>query len=99
MMPVNKYMLCDAQYDSKGDFNALLFEKYVPIIAVNKRKTKNPRELTKYEAKIYKKRVRIEHTNNIFKYNRRCLCRFDRNVDTFIGSIYVSMIDLILRKI
>ena len=73
----------------------------MPIIAVNKKNTKykEVRELTKKELKIYKKRLSIEHTNNKFKVHRRCICRHDRYIEAFYGSIYISLIDTILNML
>ena len=49
--------------------------------------------------KIYNKRIGIEHCNNIFKSCRRCICRYDKNIDTFEGSVYMSLISYILNFI
>ena len=78
-----------------------LIEKgYIPIIAVNKKNKKfNNRKLSNNEKEKYKKRIKIEHTNKNFKDHRRCNCRYDRNLDSFYGSTYVSLIDNILKHI
>jgi len=98
----NRYkhiILADSMYDSNEVIKELIKLNYKPIIAINKRNTKFTaiRKLTKEEIKIYKQRLHIEHINNTFKTNRRCICRYDRIINTFYGSIYFSLIDTILN--
>lgn len=94
-----KIMLADGLYDSKEVMDTLEALGYTPIIAVNKKNTKYKeiRKLTSKEKEIYKNRICIEHTNNKFKVHRRCICRYDRYIEAFYGSIYVSLIDTILN--
>ena len=46
---------------------------------------------------INSKKEYIEHTNNKFKNHRRCICRYDRFIEAFYGSIYISLIDSVLN--
>ncbi len=94
-----KIILADSGYDSKQVINKLKTLGYAPIIAVNKRNNKyrKIRKLTRNEQSLYKNRIIIEHTNNKFKVHRRCICRYDRYIEAFNGSIYISLIDTILN--
>ena len=79
----------------------MLNNKYVYIIPPNIKNTKYKKveKLTKKEKKIYTKRIKIEHTNSWLKNYRRMNCRYDRNIDTFYGSLWISLIGIIVRKI
>lgn len=96
-----KYILADSMYDEKEVIEKIKCLNYDPIISVNKRnsKFKKCRTLDKNKLKMYKKRMKIEHFNNKFKVHRRCNCRYDRNIDTFYCSVYVSLIDSVLYSI
>ena len=92
-------ILADSLYDCKDVIDKLVSLGYTPIIAINKRNTKfkKIRKLTQKEKEKYKKRIYIEHTNNKFKNHRRCICRYDRFIEAFYGSIYISLIDSVLN--
>lgn len=97
-----KFLLADSIYDIREFKDKLLNNRYVSIISPNIKNTKNKillkfKKLSKSEIKIYKKRIKIEHTNNKLKCCRRLNCRYDRNVDTFYGSIWLTLIDMILK--
>ena len=95
------YMLADGIYYVKQIKDLLLNNKYVYIIPSNIKNTKYKKveKLTKKEKKIYTKRIKIEHTNSWLKNYRRMNCRYDRNIDTFYGSLWISLIGIIARKI
>ena len=93
-------MLADSIY--VNEVKSLLFnEGYEYIINPNRKiqNTKKYKKLTQKQIKIYSKRIRIEHTNSILKTYRRLNCRYDRNPDTFYGSLWVALIGIIIRKI
>jgi hypothetical protein len=94
-------MLADGLYDTKEIVNKLSTLGYTPIIAVNRKNTKykEVRKISKKDLTTYKKRLSIEHTNNKFKVHRRCICRYDRYIEAFYGSIYISLIDTILNML
>jgi hypothetical protein len=95
------YMLADGIYYVEEIKNLLFNNRYVYIIPPNKKNTKYKKiiKLTKKEKKIYAKRIKIEHTNSLLKSYRRLNCRYDRNIDTFYGSLWVSLICIIAKKI
>jgi hypothetical protein len=96
-----KFMLADSIYDVNEVKNLLLHEGYEYIISPNRKNTKyiKIQNLTKIQRKIYAKRIKIEHTNSILKNNRRLNCRYDRNINTFYGSLWIGLISLISKKI
>jgi len=95
------YMLADSIYYVEEIKNLLFNNGYVYIIPPNRKNTKYKKivKLTKKEKKIYAKRIKIEHTNSLLKSYRRLNCRYDRNLDTFYGSLWISLIGIITHKI
>ena len=93
-------MLADSIYYVNEVKNLLTNEGYEYIINPNRKNTKYKEieKLTPKQLKIYTKRIRIEHTNNILKTYRRLNCRYDRNLDTFYGSLWIALIGIIIRK-
>jgi hypothetical protein len=96
-----KYMLADGIYYVENIKELLLNNGYVYIIPPNKKNAKyiKIKKLTKKETKIYSKRIKIEHTNQKLKCCRRLDCRYDRNIDTFYGSLWMTLIGIITKKI
>ncbi len=96
-----KYMLADGIYYVNEVKNLLLNNGYEYIISPNKKNTKfkEVEKLTVKQLGIYSKRIRIEHTNSILKSYRRLNCRYDKNLDTFYGSVWMALIGIIVQKI
>lgn len=96
-----KYMLADGIYSVNNVKELLKDNDYVYIIPPNKKNTKyiKIKKLNKKEIIIYSKRIKIEHTNNRLKMYRRLNCRYDRNIDTFYNSLWLSLINIIISKI
>lgn len=95
-----KYILADSMYDSSEVIDRLKKLGFIPIINKNKRNNKGKiYKMSQSEKNIYSKRIKIEHTNNLFKNSRRCYCRYDRNIDTFFASIYCSLIYTLISKL
>ena len=92
-----KYMLADSGYDTNDIKQILNDLNFTSIIANNKRRKKQRIIFNAKYKRIYSKRIKIEHTNELFKTNRRCNCRYDKNINTFEVSIYLSLVDLILK--
>ena len=93
-------MLADSIY--VNEVKSLLFnEGYEYIINPNRKniKYKEIEKLIQKQIKIYAKRIRIKHTNSILKTYRKLNCRYDRNLDTFYGSLWLALIGIIIRKI
>lgn len=89
--------MADSGYDTKSLRDKLIELGYKPIIAKNKRNSKTNNDMSINDKLKYKKRILIEHTNNILKNYKRCLCRFDRLIRSFNGSICLSLIDIIIK--
>ena len=94
------YMLADSIYYVNEIKDLLSSNNYVYIIPPNIKNTKYKKieKLTPQEKRVYSKRIKIEHTNSILKNYRRINCRYDRNLDTFYGSLWMSLIGIIVRK-
>jgi transposase len=93
-----QYFLADPGYDSKEIRKVLEDLNYEPIIAQNRRNTKDPAKLIKltaHEETIYKKRLKIENTFSKIKMNRRLCLRYDSKIESFIGFLYLSFIKMI----
>jgi len=92
------YFLADPAYDSSAIRSKLKKLNYKPIIAKNKRNTKDPSKivkLSKSEIKMYRKRLAIERTFNKIKFNKRLCQRYDSKIETFVGFIYLALIKLL----
>jgi|LakMenEpi03Aug12_release.lakeMendotaPanAssembly.Ray.scaffolds.fasta_scaffold344640_1 hypothetical protein len=96
----NEYFLADSAYDWNKLKEKLIKMKYVPIIGNNKRNNKMNHDslFTSEEKKVYRERIKIEHTNRIIKNHRRVNCRYDRTIESFQESLLLSFIDLILNQ-
>jgi len=93
-----QYFLADPGYDSKEVRKALEDLNYEPIIAQNRRNTKDPAKLIKltvHEREIYKERLKVEITFSKIKMNRRLCLRYDSKIESFIGFLYLSFIKMI----
>lgn len=96
-----KYFLGDKGYCSYIFRKMLIDRCYIPIIDYNNRNTKNPekiKSLSKDELKIYKNRIKIEHTFGKLKSNcRRIDTRYDNKLDTYNGFVFMGNILHILN--
>ena len=95
------FLLADSGYDTKDNSDAIKEKHYKPLIWFNKRNTKDVKKMRKFNAEqqeLYKKRTKIEHTNGLIKSTRRLNVRYDRNKNTLYGSVYMALIDLIIKQ-
>ena len=96
-----KYFLADKGYDSSKVKNMLTNKKYVPIIPVNKRNTKDINKLkvmNKEHKKIFKKRIIIENTFGILKgAYKRLDSRYDKYVTNYESFMFLAFIFLIQK--
>lgn len=97
-----KYMLADKGYDSNKITNILKGKGYTPIIAYNKRNTKDItkiRTMNKKEKILYKRRIIIEQIFMKLKRCKRINIRYDRKMKTYEGFVLLGVIDLIIKHI
>ena len=91
-------LLADSAYDSSKLTNILDENDIKYLIAKNNRNSHTKEIMTDKEKLIYKKRIKIKHTNNSIKIHRRIACRYDKTVKSLYQSLYLSFIGLILQK-
>lgn len=86
-----KFFLADKGYDSLNLRKKLTENNFIPIIAFNKRNTKDPKKLktlTPKQKKMYKRRIKIEMVFGLLKRSyKRVRVRYDKystNYDSFL---------------
>jgi hypothetical protein len=98
-----QYMFADKGYDTDEIRTELNNRGYTPIIDYNARNTKDETKLKKLTAKEkekYKKRLGVEHIFAKIKgHNRRLGYRYERNIISFSGFIFMAFIKLISVKV
>lgn len=95
-----QYMLADAGYDSANVQNLLIQKGYVPIIAHNRRNTKDPSKIKKFnklQKCKYKKRIIVENAFSWIKKNKRLLMRFDKLSTSYLSFVYLALTKIIFR--
>ena len=71
---------------------------YDPLIAQNKRATKNPNKIIVFNDtynELYKNRLVVERTFNKMKNDRKICLRYESKIENFIGFVYLSLIKLL----
>ena len=107
-----KYFIADAGYNSKNNMEYLENKGYVPIIWYNKRNTKNKKIIeqnkikgnklkkykTRYKAEIFFSQLFLRNRRRIDTKIPRLAKIYDSNIENFINSIYLSIIDIAFGK-
>lgn len=91
-----KHFLADAGYDSNKIREKLKSLGYTPLIARNKRNNRRKiPKMAKKDKKVFKKRIKVEHTFGKIKSNKRILNRYDKKIANFIGFVYLALIKIL----
>ena len=98
----NSYFLADKGYDFlKQRVREMLIKNNLkPIIAFNKRNTKDInkiKKLNEIENKIYKKRIYVENMFSKIKNYRRLNVLYERNINSYTNLLYLAFYDIILK--
>lgn len=99
---INSIFMADSGYDSSYiyELNKSIFKK--SIIKPNNRNTKNKikkRKLNESEEQLYKKRIKVEHTNQKIKAYRRLNYVYEKEIKNYNQFIYLSLNDILIKKI
>ena len=99
---INSIFMADSGYDSSYiyELNKEIFKK--SIIKPNNRNTKNEikkRKLNKSEEQLYKKRIKVEHTNQKIKAYRRLNFVYEKEIKNYNQLIYLCLNDILIKKI
>jgi len=99
-----RYMMGDKIYDTEEVRNKIKDNNITPIIAANKRNTKdkeklNMKKLSKNHKKIYRKRIKVENSFSWIFKNRRTNRRWDKHCSTYLGFVYFALINIISKRI
>ena len=94
--------MADSGYDSSiiYELNKKIFKK--SIIKPNNRNTKNKskiRKLNESEEQLYKKRIKIEHTNQKIKAYRRLNFVYDKEIKNYNQFVYLSLNDIMMKNV
>jgi len=98
----NSIFMADSGYDSSYiyELNKVIFKK--SIIKPNNRNTKNEkkkRKLNESEEQLYKKRIKVEHTNQKIKAYRRLNYVYEKEIKNYNQLIYLCLNDILIKKI
>lgn len=98
---INSIFMADSGYDSSHIYklNSKIFKK--SIIKPNNRNTKNEnkkRKLNDEEEKIYKKRIKIEHTNQKIKAYRRLNFVYEKEIINYNQMMYLCLNDILFKN-
>ena len=101
----DKFFIADAAYDSSNIRDALIKNKIGKLICdKNKRNTKDPNKLKKYQLNLHtkmllKKRSKVEHTNNILKKNKTINVRYEKYSVNYNSFVLIAIMKLAFNKI
>ena len=93
-----RLFLADPAYDSKEIRLKIKDMNYDPLIAQNKRATKDINKIIIFNDvynELYKKRLVVERTFNRIKNDRKICLRYESKIKNFIGFVYLSLIKLL----
>jgi len=98
-----RYMLADKIYDTINVRKKIVELNINPIIASNIKNTKDPeklkmKHLSDHQKIIYKKRIIVENTFSWLFKNRRLSRRYDKNVSSYMGFLYMGFMKIILKR-
>jgi len=96
-------MLADKIYDTINVRKKIVELNINPIIASNIKNTKDPeklkmKHLSDHQKIIYKKRIIVENTFSWLFKNRRLSRRYDKNVSSYMGFLYMGFMKIILKR-
>jgi hypothetical protein len=99
-----KYYVADSGYYTEQILRYLKENGFVAVIKGNKKNTKDENKLkkfkmTKYQQYIYNKRFIIEDTNANIKSFKLVQTRMDRNCKSFENSLFIALINKVLKYI
>ena len=99
---INSILMADSGYDSSiiYELNKKIFKK--SIIKPNNRNTKNElkiRKLNESEEQLYKKRIKMEHTNQKIKAYRRLNFVYDKEIKNYNQFVYLSLNDIMMKNV
>ena len=99
-----RYFLADSIYDTDDIHEKIKSLNIIPIIAYNKRNTKDEsiiraKQLSNHHKIIYKKRIIIENVFSWVYKNRRTSCRYDKKVINYMSFLYMALIKIILKRL
>lgn len=100
----SKYYCADSGYDTIFISNYLKENNIIPLIPMNRRKTKDiniikSRKFSQYHNSIYAKRFNIESTNAYIKSFKLIQTRMDRTSFIFYGSLIISFMGKLLHNL
>jgi transposase len=96
----NSIFMADAGYDStilRNSLNNIFFKVIIPFNKRNTKDAKKIKNLTNEDKKEYKKRIKIENMFSKIKSYRRLNTLYEKHINNYIGFIYLSLIDIILK--
>ena len=101
LLPTNKviFFMADKAYHSKNISNYFNEKNIKVLIPPKKNKTKNVKQFTLKQHKLYKNRLLIEHLFKDIKRFKRLNMIFDANHSTFLGFIYLALTAISINKI
>lgn len=96
-----QYFLADGGYDSSSNITLLKNKGYIPIIAHNKRNTKNINKIKKFttqDKKIYKKRIIVENYFSWIKKSPKLMFCSERNPSNYLQLLLIKTSILIFNR-
>jgi transposase len=88
-------LLADKAYEGRDIRSSLKLQNYKLVIPPKK----NCKKRYPFNKKLYRKRIRVEHAFQKIKAFRRIQIRYDSNIDTFLGFIYLATSFLIFNNL
>lgn len=99
-----RYLLADSIYDTSKIKSKIKSFKIEPIIAPNKRNTKDKakilrKQFSPFQKQIFKKRMIVENAFSWIYKSRRTNRRYDKKVKNYLSFIYMALIKIIFKRI
>ena len=95
-----RYLLADAIYDTKSIRDTINNKQITPLIASNKRNSRNDtRTVSGHHKQIFRKRMIVENVFSWIYQNRRTTGRYDKLNRNYYSFLFMALVKILIRRL
>ena len=95
-----RYLLADAIYDTKSIRDTINNKQITPLIAFNKRNSRNDtRTVSGHHKQIFRKRMIVENVFSWIYQNRRTTGRYDKLNRNYYSFLFMALVKILIRRL
>ena len=95
-----RYLLADAIYDTESIRDTINNKQITPLIAFNKRNSRNDtRTVSGHHKQIFRKRMIVENVFSWIYQNRRTTGRYDKLNRNYYSFLFMALVKILIRRL